>query len=67
MLFNFFPQRYDSKAYAPKFPKPKDEGWFLIVGEVESKELVALKRVPYVRGDLFFCIVYLLSYFYLFN
>uniref|UniRef100_A0A8C5WDJ5 Activating signal cointegrator 1 complex subunit 3 n=1 Tax=Leptobrachium leishanense TaxID=445787 RepID=A0A8C5WDJ5_9ANUR len=41
--------KHDSKAIAPKFPKSKDEGWFLILGEVDKKELVALKRVGYVR------------------
>ncbi|CAJ0938540.1 unnamed protein product [Ranitomeya imitator] len=41
--------KQDSKAIAPKFPKAKDEGWFLILGEVDKKELVALKRVGYVR------------------
>ena len=43
-------QRKDSKAYAPHFPKPKDEGWFALLGEVETKEVLALKRLPYVRG-----------------
>ena len=33
---------------APKFPKPKDEGWFLILGDAENRELLALKRVPFV-------------------
>ncbi|XP_053317304.1 activating signal cointegrator 1 complex subunit 3 [Spea bombifrons] len=42
--------KQDSKAIAPKFPKAKDEGWFLILGEVDKKELVALKRVGYVRN-----------------
>lgn len=40
----------DLRIHAPKFPKPKDEGWFLVLGEVESGELLALKRVPPVRG-----------------
>eukprot|EP00096_Caligus_rogercresseyi_P011658 TRINITY_DN4662_c0_g1_i1.p1 TRINITY_DN4662_c0_g1~~TRINITY_DN4662_c0_g1_i1.p1 ORF type:complete len:616 (+),score=171.71 TRINITY_DN4662_c0_g1_i1:57-1850(+) len=34
-------------AYAPKFPKAKDEGWFLVLGDTEacaSGELLALKR-----------------------
>eukprot|EP00095_Tigriopus_kingsejongensis_P005309 maker-scaffold337_size202799-snap-gene-1.20 protein:Tk05309 transcript:maker-scaffold337_size202799-snap-gene-1.20-mRNA-1 annotation:"activating signal cointegrator 1 complex subunit 3" len=34
----------DGKAFAPKFPKPKDEGWFLVLGCIDNKELVALKR-----------------------
>ncbi|KAM8954511.1 activating signal cointegrator 1 complex subunit 3 isoform 1-T1 [Pelodytes ibericus] len=42
--------RQDSKAIAPKFPKAKDEGWFLVLGEVDKKELMALKRVGYVRN-----------------
>ncbi|WAR07339.1 ASCC3-like protein [Mya arenaria] len=43
-------KKTDSKANAPRFPKPKDEGWFLIVGDVQNRDLVALKRVPFVRG-----------------
>lgn len=43
-------KRNDSRAFAPKFPKSKDEGWFLIIGHVDGNELIALKRVPYVRG-----------------
>uniref|UniRef100_A0A672U547 Activating signal cointegrator 1 complex subunit 3 n=1 Tax=Strigops habroptila TaxID=2489341 RepID=A0A672U547_STRHB len=38
------------KAVAPRFPKVKDEGWFLILGEVDKKELIALKRTGYVRN-----------------
>ena len=44
-------QKRDSKAHAPRFPKPKDEGWFLIVGDVESRDVIALKRVGFVRGS----------------
>lgn len=44
-----FFQKPDTKAYVPKFPKGKDEGWILIIGEIESQELIALKRVGYVR------------------
>lgn len=33
-----------SKAHAPKFSKPKDVGWFMILGSVEKWELIALKR-----------------------
>ena len=32
------------KAFTPRFPKPKDEGWFLVLGDVEEKDLVAMKR-----------------------
>ena len=35
----------DSKAHAPYFPKAKDVGWFVVLGEVDTGELVALKRV----------------------
>ncbi|MEE6475928.1 hypothetical protein FKM82_010900 [Ascaphus truei] len=42
--------KQDSKAVAPMFPKAKDEGWFLVLGEVDKKELVALKRIGYVRN-----------------
>ncbi|XP_074166319.1 activating signal cointegrator 1 complex subunit 3 [Sminthopsis crassicaudata] len=42
--------KQDSKAIAPRFPKSKDEGWFLILGEIDKKELVALKRVGYIRN-----------------
>jgi activating signal cointegrator complex subunit 3 len=44
-------QKTDRKAYTPRFPKPKDEGWFLIIGNVDARELVALKRVPCIRGN----------------
>ncbi|NWH78990.1 ASCC3 protein, partial [Piaya cayana] len=42
--------KQDSKAVAPRFPKVKDEGWFLILGEVDKKELIALKRTGYIRN-----------------
>ncbi|XP_067305469.1 activating signal cointegrator 1 complex subunit 3 [Pseudorasbora parva] len=43
-------RKQDSRAQAPRFPKPKDEGWFLVLGEVEKKELLAIKRVGFVRN-----------------
>ncbi|XP_016378084.1 activating signal cointegrator 1 complex subunit 3-like, partial [Sinocyclocheilus rhinocerous] len=43
-------RKQDSKAQAPRFPKPKDEGWFLVLGEVEKKELLAIKRVGFIRN-----------------
>uniref|UniRef100_A0A4W3HS74 Activating signal cointegrator 1 complex subunit 3 n=1 Tax=Callorhinchus milii TaxID=7868 RepID=A0A4W3HS74_CALMI len=42
--------KHESKAITPHFPKAKDEGWFIILGEVDKKELVALKRVGYIRN-----------------
>ncbi|XP_074539494.1 activating signal cointegrator 1 complex subunit 3 [Halichoeres trimaculatus] len=43
-------RKQDSKAQAPRFPKVKDEGWFLVVGEVDRRELLAVKRIGYVRN-----------------
>jgi len=34
-----------SSAYAPRFPKPKDEGWIITLGSVDRNELVAVKRM----------------------
>jgi len=42
----------NSKAATPKWPKPKDEGWCLVLGQVDTGELWALKRVGFVRGCL---------------
>ncbi|XP_048883103.1 activating signal cointegrator 1 complex subunit 3 [Brienomyrus brachyistius] len=44
-------RKQDSKATAPRFPKPKDEGWFLVLGEIDRRELLAVKRVGYVRNQ----------------
>ena len=38
-----------SKAFAPRFPKPKLAGWWLVMGEDE--ELLALKKVRLDRGS----------------
>ncbi|KRY35927.1 Activating signal cointegrator 1 complex subunit 3 [Trichinella spiralis] len=37
--------RQDSRAYAPKFPKAKHESWFLVLGCIDSGEILALRRV----------------------
>lgn len=42
--------KYNSKATTPRFTKAKDEGWVVILGEIDKKELLALKRVGYVRN-----------------
>lgn len=33
------------KAHCPMYHKSKDEGWFLILGNYSTEELLALKRV----------------------
>lgn len=38
-----------SKAHAPKFSKPKDVGWFMMLGSIEHWELIALKRCGNAR------------------
>lgn len=35
------------KVYCPKFPKNKDEGWFLVLGAPYEGELIAMKRCSY--------------------
>jgi activating signal cointegrator complex subunit 3 len=39
------------KVHSPRFPRGKDEGWFLTLGSVETGELMALKRVSGIRGN----------------
>ncbi|XP_020291198.1 activating signal cointegrator 1 complex subunit 3 isoform X2 [Pseudomyrmex gracilis] len=39
------------KAHCPMFLKGKDESWFLILGDIQSKELLALKRVSGVNSQ----------------
>lgn len=35
----------DLRVYAPQFPKPQMESWFVLLGDETSDELMALKRV----------------------
>ena len=35
-----------------RFPKPKDESWWMVVGEPETSELLAMKRVGFVGRSL---------------
>ncbi|XP_017789582.1 PREDICTED: activating signal cointegrator 1 complex subunit 3 [Habropoda laboriosa] len=37
------------KVHCPMFQKGKDEGWFLVLGNVSNKELLALKRASGVN------------------
>ncbi|GAB2288942.1 DExH-box ATP-dependent RNA helicase DExH12 [Dionaea muscipula] len=34
---------------APRYPKAKEEGWWLVVGDIRSDQLVAIKRVTLQR------------------
>lgn len=34
-------------AYTPRFPKRKDEGWWLVLGDPETGELIALRRLNF--------------------
>ncbi|XP_048228570.1 DExH-box ATP-dependent RNA helicase DExH14 isoform X2 [Ricinus communis] len=36
-----------SRAFVPRFPKIKDEAWWLILGNTSTSELYALKRVTF--------------------
>ncbi|EOY22054.1 hypothetical protein QUC31_007545 [Theobroma cacao] len=40
-------RRNASRAFAPRFPKLKDEAWWLILGNTFTSELYALKRVSF--------------------
>eukprot|EP01064_Diplonema_japonicum_P017634 TRINITY_DN2587_c0_g1_i4.p1 TRINITY_DN2587_c0_g1~~TRINITY_DN2587_c0_g1_i4.p1 ORF type:complete len:2057 (+),score=560.71 TRINITY_DN2587_c0_g1_i4:113-6283(+) len=37
-------------TYSPRFPKPKDEQWWVILGDPLTGELLALKRISRLRG-----------------
>jgi activating signal cointegrator complex subunit 3 len=37
------------KPYTPRFPKPKDEGWWVIIGDLAKQELMAMRRVKIKR------------------
>ncbi|XP_074317082.1 DExH-box ATP-dependent RNA helicase DExH14 [Silene latifolia] len=40
-------KRKTSRAFAPRFPKVKEEAWWLVLGDSMSSELFALKRVSF--------------------
>lgn len=39
------------KAHCPRFHRGKDEGWFLVLGDLAHRELWALKRVSGINGS----------------
>ncbi|KAJ1402777.1 Winged helix DNA-binding domain superfamily [Sesbania bispinosa] len=40
-------RRHSSRAFVPRFPKIKEEQWWLVLGNTFSSELYALKRVSF--------------------
>lgn len=32
-------------VYSPRYPKNKDEGWWLVVGGTKTNQLLAIKRI----------------------
>ncbi|CAM1511342.1 Fc.00g088550.m01.CDS01 [Cosmosporella sp. VM-42] len=41
----------DARIFAPKFPKPQTEGWFVIVADVARDEVIAVKRAGWSAGQ----------------
>jgi antiviral helicase SLH1 len=41
----------DARMFAPKFPKPQTEGWFVIVADVAKDEVIAVKRVGWPSAN----------------
>ncbi|XP_021733961.1 DExH-box ATP-dependent RNA helicase DExH14-like isoform X1 [Chenopodium quinoa] len=46
-LENVNAKRKTPRAFTPRFPKVKDEAWWLVLGNTVSSELYALKRVSF--------------------
>ncbi|XP_024169344.1 DExH-box ATP-dependent RNA helicase DExH14 [Rosa chinensis] len=40
-------RKYKSRAFTPRFPKVKNEAWWLVLGNTSTLELYALKRVSF--------------------
>ncbi|KAF7806252.1 DExH-box ATP-dependent RNA helicase DExH14 [Senna tora] len=40
-------RRHSSRAFVPRFPKIKDEQWWLVLGNTSTSELYALKRISF--------------------
>lgn len=40
----------EGRAYAPKYPKPQNEGWFVLVCDVARDEVIAIKRAGWSQG-----------------
>ncbi|KAI1431506.1 Sec63 Brl domain-containing protein [Xylaria sp. CBS 124048] len=40
----------EGRIYAPKYPKPQTEGWFVIVCDKAKDDIIAVKRVGWTQG-----------------
>ncbi|KAK9868384.1 hypothetical protein WJX84_004044 [Apatococcus fuscideae] len=40
-----------ASVYAPRFPKVKEEGWWLVLGDPDTQELFALKRISFTGNS----------------
>lgn len=40
----------DGRIFAPKYPKPQTEGWFVVVCDKARDEVIAIKRVGWSQG-----------------
>lgn len=45
-----FKSPHDGRIHAPMFPKPQYESWWLVLGDTDMDELVALKRISMRNG-----------------
>ncbi|XP_065206562.1 activating signal cointegrator 1 complex subunit 3 [Planococcus citri] len=51
--------RKDIRVHAPRFPKPKDESWFLTLGCIRTKDLLSMKRFTFGRRtEVFHNLIY---------
>ncbi|KAI8635282.1 Sec63 Brl domain-containing protein [Xylariaceae sp. FL1651] len=41
---------HEGRIYAPKYPKPQTEGWFVIVCDKAKDEIIAVKRAGWSQG-----------------
>ncbi|KAL1876339.1 hypothetical protein VTK73DRAFT_9582 [Phialemonium thermophilum] len=40
----------EARIFAPRFPKPQTEGWFVVIADAGKDEIVAVKRVGWSQG-----------------
>jgi len=43
----------EARIYAPRFPKPQTEGWFVVVADSAADEVLAVKRLGWAAGKKF--------------